>query len=207
MKPLRLIPFVLLAAFALSPVTASARPPADHRPEAPKLHPKHQETRAEERRREADETRRQREKADRERAELDRDRRDRDRHDHHPRHYDWRPTYKIEVVNVWVIERERVLRERRDRDRRDLAAWRRLRAERAEAHRREIYARWYRAVRTTEGRAEFALYSERLARLHRIRDLAAERRDTNVIVRVDKVIALENNRHSKAITSLVSVNL
>lgn len=204
MRALRLIPFVLLAAFALSPVTASARPPADHRPETPKLHPKHPDTRDAERRREAEETRRQREKAERER-ELDRRGRDRDRH-HHPPHYDWRPTYKIEVVNVWVIERERVLRERRDRDRRDLAAWRRLRAERAEARRREIYARWYRAVRTTEGRAEFALYSERLARLHRIRDLAAERRDNAVIVRVDKVITLENNRHSKAITTLVSVN-
>lgn len=206
MKALRLIPFVLLAAFALSPVTASARPPADHRPQAPKLSP-HHETRAEQRRREAEETRRARERAERERAELERERR-RDRRDHRPhRHYEWRPTYKIEVVNVWVIERERVLRERRQQARRDLVTWRRLRAERAEANRRAIYARWYRAVRTDEGRAEFAFYSERMARLHRIRDLAAERRDNAIIVRVDKVIALENNRHSKAISTLVAVNL
>jgi len=207
MKALRLIPFVLLAAFALSPVTASARPPADHHPEAPKLHPKRPETRGEERRREAEETRRQKERADRERAELERDRR-RDRPDPHiHRHYEWRPTYKIEVVNVWVVERERYLRDRRAQERRDLANWRRLRAERAEANRRAIYARWYRAVRTDEGRAEFAFYSERMARLHRIRDLAADRKDNGVIVRVDKVIALENTRHSKAISTLVSVNL
>jgi hypothetical protein len=209
MKALRLIPFVLLAAFAFSPVTASARPPERHDP--PKLHPRKPETRAEERRREAEEARRQREKTerDRDRERADRER-DRDRRDHRSdkrhRHYDWRPTYKVEIVNVWVIERERVLRDRRAEARRDLAKWRRLRAERAEANRRAIYARWYRAVRTDEGRAEFAVYSERMARLHRIRDLAAERRDNTVVVRVDKVITLENNRHSKAITALVSVN-
>ena len=206
MNALRLLPLVLLAALVLSPVRASARPPADHR-EAPKLHPKRPETRSEERRREAEESRRARERADRER-ERERAERDRDRHrGHHWRHYDWRPTYKIEVVNVWVVERERVLRERRAQARRDLATWRRLRAERAEANRRAIYARWYRAVRTEPGRAEFALYSERMARLHRIRDLASERRDDTLVVRVDKVIALENARHSKAITTLVSVTL
>lgn len=72
------------------------------------------------------------------------------------------------------------------------------------ARRRAIYARWAWAVQTPEGRAEFVLYSDRMARLHRIRDIAEERRDQAMIVRADKVITLENSRHANVIAVIIS---
>jgi len=100
--------------------------------------------------------------------------------------------------------RERLAIERRAALRRDINAWRRLRVERAMARRRAIYARWAWAVQTPEGRAEFVLYSDRMARLHRIRDLAEERRDQAMIVRADRVITLENSRHANVIAVIIS---
>jgi len=102
-----------------------------------------------------------------------------------------------------ILRRERLVLERRAKERRDIALWRRARAARALAHRREIYARWAWAVQTPEGREEFVLYSDRLARLHRIRDIAEDRRDQAMIGRVDRVIALENARHANVITVII----
>ena len=79
----------------------------------------------------------------------------------------------------------------------------RLRVERALARRRAIYARWAWAVQTPEGRAEFVLYGDRMARLHRIRDIAEERRDQAMIVRADRVIELENGRHAAVIALII----
>lgn len=102
------------------------------------------------------------------------------------------------------IRRERLILDRRARERRDIALWRRLRIERALAHRREIYGRWAWAVATPEGRAEFVLYSDRMARLHRIRDIGEDRRDNTLVVRVDRVIALENARHANVIAVIIA---
>jgi len=103
-----------------------------------------------------------------------------------------------------ALRRERLVIDRRARERRDIALWRRLRIERALAHRREVYGRWAWAVATPEGRAEFVLYSDRMARLHRIRDIGEDRRDNGLVVRVDRVIALENARHANVIAVIIS---
>lgn len=114
---------------------------------------------------------------------------------HDRREHQWRAA---------IIRRERLAIERRAALRRDIAAWRRLRVERALARRRAIYARWAWAVQTPEGRAEFVLYGDRMARLHRIRDIAEERRDQAMIVRADRVIELENGRHAAVIALIIS---
>jgi len=122
-------------------------------------------------------------------------------HSHaHPHRHDARARRLHDAMD----RRERLLRERRLAERRDVARWVRLRNERALARRREIYYRWAFAVRTPEGRAEFELYSQRKARLNRIRDIASERNDNAMIVRTDRVIVLENARHANVLTLLVS---
>lgn len=155
---------------------------------------------ARERARERREDIREKREDRRERREDARDRRDhvRDRVDH--RRHDIRARQWREAA----MRRDRLYRERRLAARRDLAAWRRLRADRALARRRAIYARWHWAVQTPEGRAEFVLYGDRMARLHRIRDIADERRDNAMIVRVDRVIELENSRHANVIAVIIS---
>lgn len=103
-----------------------------------------------------------------------------------------------------MFRRERLVLDRRARERHDILVWRRLRIERALAHRREIYARWAWAVNTPGGREEFILYSDRMARLHRIRDIGEDRHDAALTVRVDRVIALENARHANVIAVIIA---
>lgn len=103
-----------------------------------------------------------------------------------------------------MAARERRMAELRAKERRDAARWARLRAERAAAHRREIYARWAWAVATPKGKEEFLFYAERMARIHRIRDIAQDRRDTSMMTRVDRVIELENQRHANVIAVIIS---
>ena len=100
--------------------------------------------------------------------------------------------------------RERLILQRRAELRRDVAAWRRARAARALAHRRALYARWAWAVQTPEGKAEFILYADRMARIHRIRDIAEDRKDAAMIARCDKVVLLEDARHANVITLIIA---
>ena len=93
---------------------------------------------------------------------------------------------------------------RREAMKKDLAAWKRARDARAEAHRKEIYAKWYAAVSTPQGRAEFELYGDRMARLNRIKDIARERRDEVMLRRADRVVELENHRHANVITIIIA---
>lgn len=104
-----------------------------------------------------------------------------------------------------IRAREKAARERREQERRDLMRWKRLRAERAEARRREIYARWNTAVHTPQGRAEFELYAQRMARLSRIRDIAIEKRDNSMLKRCDFVIEQENARHLKVLSIIIAI--
>lgn len=177
----------LMAATAI-PTTAFAQP---HRP-----NPREKARERHEERREHREDKRERREDARERREDARERRDRvveRRHDIRERQ--WRES---------IIRRERLAIERRARERRDVALWRRMRIERALARRRAIYARWAWAVQTPEGRAEFVLYGDRMARLHRIRDIAEDRRDNGMVVRVDRVIELENSRHANVIALIIA---
>lgn len=183
---------IILATFALPSAAFAQNRRGDapkHRPETRPGTPAHKpgvSDREKEREREAAESRRAKEH-DRRVPILHRD-----------------PVRHHRITLDVMDRRERILRERRLAERRDIARWIRLRNERAALRRREIYYRWAFAVRTPEGRAEFELYSQRKARLNRIRDIGLERNDNALVTRTDRVIVLENARHANVLTVLVA---
>jgi len=94
-----------------------------------------------------------------------------------------------------MFRREEAFLERQRMERyRDYRAWEAARAERARAHRQMTYGLWGFALYTPEGRAELALHENRMARLHRLREIEMQRRDTIKIGVIDKLIEIENGR-------------
>ena len=94
--------------------------------------------------------------------------------------------------------------QRRIEARRDALAWERFRAARAAEHRREIARTWGIVYRSPAGRAELAYHAERMAHLHRLRDIANARRDNAFVVRVDRLLALEIGRSGNVLLKIRS---
>ncbi len=93
-----------------------------------------------------------------------------------------------------LARRERERAEQRRIERQNREAWERMRAERAAMHRREIARVWAIALRTPAGQAELTLHANRMARLHRVRDIGVDTHNTALIAKVDRLIEIENAR-------------
>jgi hypothetical protein len=66
-----------------------------------------------------------------------------------------------------------------------------------------LYTRWQRMfLRTPAARAELSLHAERLAKLERMERLAQARHQYELLARIGRATAQENNRHERAMTKL-----
>jgi len=93
------------------------------------------------------------------------------------------------------------LEDRRDQHRREMMrdrkAWEAGEEARAEEHRREVAAHWRALAVRADARAELELHAERMARLHRILDVAVDSDDHELMAHTRRVIQREIARNAR----------
>ena len=104
-------------------------------------------------------------------------------------------------------ERQRLIDERlyaeRQAQRRNQALWDSQRFQREAEHRRQLEEIWGPAFyHRYEVRPEISLNADRCARIARIIDIAEDAHDAALVARAQRILARENARHARVMTSL-----
>jgi len=98
------------------------------------------------------------------------------------------------------------MEQRREAERRarihDEVAWEASLDARAAEHRRELEAYWGRHLERAEVRAELSINADRMARLHRILDVAVAEGDVELAARCRIAMNREVNRHARVMARL-----
>ncbi|HEY2410198.1 MAG TPA: hypothetical protein VGI10_29540 [Polyangiaceae bacterium] len=105
-----------------------------------------------------------------------------------------------------LTQRLREAEQQRERDRRngqkDSRAWNDGRSQRAATHRQQLSSTWGSLVNNPDAKAELATHADRMARLHRILDIANEKGDTALAARAQADIDAEIARDSQVMQSI-----
>ncbi|HEY0465741.1 MAG TPA: hypothetical protein VGC79_16120 [Polyangiaceae bacterium] len=84
----------------------------------------------------------------------------------------------------------------------DAKSWEEQRAERASAHRAQLAALWGAVVGSLDGQARLRTHAMRMASLNRMLDLAEQKSDAALVVRIQADIQRELTRHVQVMQEL-----